>query len=169
MKNAVKESIATRPYLSFGLGEETFAVDVVKTREILDVIDITRVPQTPEFMLGVINLRGGVVPVIDLRLKFGLPKTAITRDTCIIVVEVAIDGEITVVGVLTDSVREVLELAQDQIEPPPRIGTRLKTEFIKGMGNLEGEFLIILDIDRIFSSDELVLVKKTADNHDSDG
>lgn len=168
MKSALKESIATTPCLSFGLGKETFAIDVVKAREILDVVSITRVPQTPEFMLGVINLRGSVVPVIDLRLKFGLPGTETTRDSCIIVVEVEIDGETTVVGILTDTVKEVMELPQDRIEPPPRIGTRLKTEFIKGMGNLDGEFLIILNIDRIFSSDELILVKNSAENSDCD-
>ncbi|HXV21977.1 MAG TPA: chemotaxis protein CheW [Desulfuromonadales bacterium] len=149
----------TRQYLTFRLGEETFAVDVTKAREVLDFIPPTRVPQTPGYMLGVINLRGSVVPVVDLRLKFGLAATATTRDTCIIVLEITADGEATIVGAVADSVQEVLELEAEQIEPPPRIGTRLKTEFIRGMGNHDGRFLILLDIDRVFSTDELSLVQ----------
>lgn len=167
--SAVEEMKATTPYLSFVLGDETFAVDVLKAREILDLINVTRVPQTPDFMLGVINLRGSVVPVIDLRLFFGMPQAEKTRDTCIIVMEVTIDGEVTVVGALSDSVKEVMELTTDAIEPPPRIGTKLKTEFIKGMGNQDGQFFIILDIDRVFSSDELALMKSTADQPETEG
>jgi purine-binding chemotaxis protein CheW len=149
----------TRQYLTFRLGEETFAVDVTKAREILDFAPPTRVPQTPGYMLGVINLRGSVVPVVDLRTKFGLAATATTRDTCIIVLEITADGESTIVGAVADSVQEVLELDAEQIEPPPRIGTRLKTEFIRGMGNHDDRFLILLDIDRVFSTDELSLVQ----------
>jgi purine-binding chemotaxis protein CheW len=158
MKN--KEHELAAQYLTFRLGEEVFAVDVAKTREVLDVIDITRVPGTPAYMLGVINLRGGVVPVIDLRLKFGLPVAERTRETCIIVLDVTLDGETTVIGAVADSVREVLDLDSSQIEPPPRIGTRLKTEYIRGMGRIDdNRFLILLDIDRVFSSEELTLVQ----------
>jgi len=149
----------TTQFLTFRLGQETFAVDVTKAREVLDYVPPTRVPQTPRFMLGVINLRGGVVPVIDMRQKFGLAPVERTRDTCIIVLEIAVDGETTVVGALADSVREVLELGAEQIEPPPRIGTRLNTEFIKGMGKRDEEFLILLNIDRVFSTDEIALVQ----------
>ncbi len=149
----------TNQYLTFRLGEEIFAVDVIKAREVLDFSPPTRVPQTPAYMLGVINLRGSVVPVVDLRLKFGLPATATSRDTCIIVLEITADGEATIVGAVADSVQEVLELDADRIEPPPRIGTRLKTEFIRGMGNQDDRFLILLDIDRVFSADELSLVQ----------
>ena len=145
--------------LTFRLGEEVFAVDVTKAREVLDFSAITRVPQTPRFMLGVINLRGSVVPVIDLRQKFGLAAVERTRDTCIVVLEITIDGETTVVGAVADSVQEVLELEPDQVEPPPRIGTRLKTEFIRGMGSCGDRFLILLDIDRVFSAEELSLVQ----------
>lgn len=153
-------SVATiteaRQYLTFKLGEEVYALDVAKVREILEVTGITRVPQTPDYMRGVINLRGSVVPVMDLRLKFGMAETAQTVNTCIIVVEVELDGETLVVGALADSVQEVFDLEPEQIEPPPRIGTRLKTDFIKGVGCREGILLMILDIDRIFSSDDLV-------------
>ena len=155
----VAEATTTMQYLTFKLGEETFAVDVIKAQEILDFVAPTWVPQTPRFMLGVINLRGSVVPVIDLRQKFGMTESERTRDTCIVVMEIEVDGERTVVGTLVDSVQEVLDLNTENLEPPPRIGTRLKTEFIKGMGNLNGEFLIILDIDRVFSTDELVLIE----------
>ena len=155
----------TTQYLSFKLGEEVFAVDVAKVREILDVTAITKVPQTPEYMRGVINLRGSVVPVMDMRLKFGLPATGRTVNTCIIVMEVVHDGETMVLGSLADSVQEVLELEPDQIEPPPRIGTRFRTDFIKGMGKYNDLFIIILDIDRIFNAEDLdTLADALSDN-----
>ena len=109
-------------------------------------------------MRGVINLRGSVVPVLDMRLKFGLTRTEKTVDTCIIVVEVFFEDESTIIGALVDSVQEVLELEPDQIEPAPRIGTQLKTEFIKGMGKRDDRFMILLDIDKVFSSEELAVV-----------
>lgn len=142
-------------YLTFKLGEEIFALEVGKVREILDFTTVTKVPQTPDFMRGVINLRGGVVPVIDLRLKFGMPQTEKTVNTCIIVVEVKLEGETVILGALSDSVQEVVDLDPDQIEPAPRIGTRLNTEYLKGMGKRDGKFIIILDIDRVFTGEEL--------------
>jgi purine-binding chemotaxis protein CheW len=154
----------TTQYLTFKLDEEIFALDVAKVREILEESSITKVPQTPEFMRGVINLRGSVVPVIDLRLKFGMSRTEKTVNTCIIVVEVQLDDEIIVLGALADSVQEVIEMEPTQIEAAPHIGSRLNTDFIKGMGKVDGRFIMILDIDRVFSSDELVSVKgQTAD------
>jgi purine-binding chemotaxis protein CheW len=111
-------------------------------------------------MLGVINLRGSVVPVIDMRRKFGMEKVEQTVDTCIIVLEVDVEGESIVVGALADSVSEVLDIKPDQIEPPPRLGTKLNTDFIQGMGNCNDEFVIILDIDKVFSVDELQLVRE---------
>lgn len=149
----------TRQYLTFKLEEEVFAVDVAKVREILDFTTVTKVPRTPEFMRGVINLRGSVVPVIDMRLKFSLSKTEKTVNTCIVVVEITLDNETTVLGALADSVQEVIELGPDHIEPAPRIGIRLKTEFISGMGKRDGNFIMILDIDKVFTSDEVALVQ----------
>ncbi len=145
----------TTQYLTFRLQEEIYAVDVANIREILDFITITKVPKSPEFMRGVINLRGSVVPVIDMKLKFGLPKTEKTVNTCIIVMEISVDGETVIIGSLADAVQEVLEMEPEQIEPAPRIGTRLNTEFIKGMGKRNDQFLMILDIDRLFSFDEI--------------
>ena len=150
--HAVKE-VST--YLTFGLGEETFALDVGNVREVLDLVNVTRVPRTPAFMRGVINLRGSVVPVVDMRLKFGLSAAADTVDTCIIVAEIVLDGEITVIGALADSVKEVFQISAEEIEPPPSIGMQLNTEFIRGMGKQGEEFIIILDVNRIFSSEEL--------------
>ncbi len=155
-------------YLSFKLGEEIFAVDVAKVREILDVTAITKVPQTPDFMRGVINLRGSVVPVMDMRLKFGMPPTERTVNTCIIVMEVTQDGETTVLGSLADSVQEVLDLEPDQIEAAPRIGTRLRSDFIKGMGKQNERFIIILDIDRIFNAGELEVIAGTMTEMDGE-
>jgi purine-binding chemotaxis protein CheW len=151
--------IETTQYLTFKLEDEVFALDISKVREVLDFTTITKVPRTPEFMRGVINLRGSVVPVVDMRLKFGLPKTEKTVNTCIIIVEISLDGDTAVLGALADSVQEVIELEPGQIEPAPRIGTRLRTEFIRGMGKRDEHFIIILDIDRVFSADELSLVQ----------
>ena len=145
----------TRQYLTFKLAEEIFAVDVAKVREILEFTSITKVPQTPDFMRGVINLRGSVVPVMDMRLKFGMPVTEKTVNTCIIVVEVNHGGETIIIGALADSVQEVFELEPEQIEPAPRIGTKLNTDFILGMGKHDGQFIMILDIDRTFTSEEI--------------
>lgn len=151
----------TNQYLTFMLDQEVFALGIAKVREVLDYTAITKVPKTPDFMRGVINVRGGVVPVVDLRVKFGMAPTPQTVNTCIIIVEIAMEGEVTILGVLADKVEEVLDLDPAQIEPAPRIGTRLRTDFIKGMGKREEQFIIILDIDRVFSGEELVSV---ADN-----
>jgi purine-binding chemotaxis protein CheW len=146
-------------YLTFKLEDEVFALDISKVREVLDFTSITKVPKTPEFMRGVINLRGSVVPVVDLRLKFGMSRTEKTVNTCIIITEVTVDNETTVLGALADSVQEVMDLGPDHIEPAPKIGTRLNTEFILGMGKRDNTFVIILDIDKVFSVDELALVQ----------
>jgi purine-binding chemotaxis protein CheW len=147
-------------YLTFKLQDEIFALDISTVREVLDFTIITKVPKTPDFMRGVINLRGSVVPVIDLRLKFGMTGTEKTVNTCVIIVEVKVDEETVILGVLADSVQEVMDLENDQIEPAPRIGTHLKTDFIKGMGKHNDQFLMILDIDKVFSSNELADLRK---------
>jgi purine-binding chemotaxis protein CheW len=154
------EITETRQYLTFKLDSEVYAIDVAQVREILEVSGITRVPQTPPYMRGVINLRGSVVPVMDLRLKFGMSETLQTINTCIVVVEAFFEGETLVVGALADSVQEVFELEPAQIEPPPRMGTRLNTEFIRGMGNHEGQFIMILDIDKVFSMEDMTLLQE---------
>ena len=155
------ESIAeTTQFLTFRLEEELFALDIGKVREVLDFTSITKVPQTPDYMRGVINLRGSVVPVVDLRLKFGMTMAEKTVNTCVIIVEVDMDGEKVVMGAMADSVQEVLDLEPDHIEPPPRIGTKLNLDFIRGMGKHQEQFLIILDIDKVFTIEELELVQE---------
>lgn len=157
---AETNNIETNQYLTFKLEDEVFGLAIGKVREVLDFTTITKVPRTPEYMRGVINLRGSVVPVVDLHLKFGLAQTEKTVNTCIIIVEISMEGEITVLGALADSVQEVVELEPEQIEPAPKIGTKLNTEFIKGMGKREDQFIILLDIDKVFSNEELSVVQR---------
>lgn len=160
---SVKGITVTTQYLSFNLDEEEFALDISRVREVLDYTKITKVPQAFNFMKGVINLRGSVVPVIDLKEKFGIgtaEKTVLSR---IIICEINIDEGLTVIGALADSVQEVMEIEPENIEPVPRIGTRLNTEFLKGMGKREDEFILILDIDKVFSADELFFVQQAGD------
>ncbi len=152
---SVQAITETRQYLTFKLDHEIFALDVATVREVLDFTTVTKIPRTPEFMRGVINLRGSVVPVVDLRLAFGMTATEKTVNTCIVVVEVCLEGETTIMGALADSVEEVIDLEPEQIQPAPRLGTSIKTDFIRGMGKREAQFLMILDIDRVFSAEEL--------------
>ena len=152
---SVSHITETTQYLTFKLDEEVFALDVGKVKEILEYTTVTKVPQTPDFMRGVINLRGSVVPVIDLRLKFGMTATEQSINTCIIVAEVEMEGETILLGALADSVQEVNEMEPGQIEAVPHIGKRLNTDFIKGMGKQDNHFVMILDIDKVFTSEEL--------------
>lgn len=155
---AVEGITETSQYLTFMLDDEIYAIDIQQVREVLDFTEITRVPRMPDYMRGVINLRGGVVPVVDLRLKFEMTATEKTVDTCIIIMEITIDGETNLLGALADSVSEVLVLEPEQVEPAPKLGMRLRTEFIKGMGKKKEDFIIILDIDKVFSADELTSI-----------
>jgi purine-binding chemotaxis protein CheW len=157
-----KELLEMNQYLAFNLENEVFAFDISKVREVLEFDTVTKVPQTPEMMKGVINLRGSVVPVIDMRVKFGMGETLKTVNTVIIIIEIVLDGTSTMIGALVDSVQEVMDLDSDHIEPPPKIGTKLNTDFIRGMGKQDGEFLIILDIEKIFSSEELDFVQQAS-------
>ena len=149
-------------YLTFMLGEEVFALNISTVREVLELTNITRIPRTPKFMRGVINLRGHAVPVVDLRQKFGMSPVKETVDTCIIIVECGYEGEDSVMGAMVDSVNEVFEMQPDSIESAPKMGTVIKAEYIQGMGKQEGHFIIILDIGRIFSPEELSMVQQAA-------
>jgi purine-binding chemotaxis protein CheW len=162
-ETSIETGVSTQ-YLTFKLGEETFALDVAEVREILDFTTITKVPMTPPFMRGVINLRGSVVPVMDLRLMFNMSETEKTVNSCVIVIEMTMDCDNVVIGVLADAVQEVIDLEPAQIEPAPRIGTKMNTEYLQGMGKYNGAFLMILNIDRIFSSSDLDLALGVADN-----
>jgi purine-binding chemotaxis protein CheW len=149
-------------YITFKLGQEMFAINVAQVREVLELPLITKVPSAPEYMRGVVNVRGKAIPVVDLRLKFGLARGTDNVHTRVVVMELGIDGESIVVGGIADSVHEVIELEPSQIEPPPSLAMRWRTDLILGMGRRGDEFIIILDIGAVFSSDELALV--TGDN-----
>ena len=147
-------------YLTFQLGEELFAANVGKVLEILEIPKITKVPRSPDFMRGVINLRGSVLPVIDTRSKFGLPQTNDTVNTCIIVLSVALDGQDITIGAISDSVHEVIEIEENQMQPAPSIGSKYKSEFIDGMVKRDEHFIMILNMDKIFSSDEASILQE---------
>jgi purine-binding chemotaxis protein CheW len=149
------ETSNANQYLTFTLDNEQYAISVSKVREVLEHTKITKLPRTAVFMKGIINLRGAGVPVIDLRLKFGLPETPITKDTSIIVMEVESQDGVVVVGALADAVHEVVEIEEASIEEAPRFGTRLAAEFIRGVGKRDELFIIILDIDKIFNTEEM--------------
>ena len=147
-------------YMTFKLGDELFAINVSQVREVLEVLQITKVPTAPAYMRGVLNVRGQAIPVVDLRQRFGLSGAADTVNTRVIVMEVDIDGETAVIGGLADSVHEVIELEPGNINPPPQIAMRWRTDFILGMGKRGEEFIIILDVNAVFSSEELVSVSE---------
>ncbi|HUO30091.1 MAG TPA: chemotaxis protein CheW [Bryobacteraceae bacterium] len=149
----------TGQYMTFKLGNELFAISVAQVREVLEVSQITRVPTAPAYMRGVVNVRGQSTPVVDLRLKFGLPPAPDGVHTRIIVMELRLDGEATVLGGVADSVHEVIELEPGNINPPPRIAMRWRTDFIQGMGKRGDDFIIILDVNAVFSSEDRALVQ----------
>lgn len=149
------QSDHTLQYVTFTLNDDLYGLAVTQTREILDHVTVTKVPQSSADLLGVINLRGQVVPVIDMHLKLRLPARQAENNSCTIVTEVEIDDEMHVVGILVDEVREVLELTKDMIEPAPRLGSCINTNFIKGMGKVDEKFMVLLDINRLFSEAEI--------------
>lgn len=148
-------------FLTFLLGGEMFAISIVPIKEIIEYGALTGVPMMPAFIRGVINLRGRVVPVIDIALRFGRPPTGETRRTCIVIVEILADGEKQDVGVIVDSVSEVLDIPHSEIEPPPTFGAHVRADFIYGMGKIAGRFVIILDVDKVLSIEEMALIGQT--------
>ena len=151
-------TVTGNTYLTFHLDGELFGLNIHLVREVLEYTAITRVPMTAEFMRGVINVRGHVVPVVDLRRKFGLAKAEQTVNTCIIIVELEVDGESSTMGALVDGVQEVLDIMPGQIETTPRLGSRIDTRFIQGIAKQNDDFVILLNIQAIFSMDELSML-----------
>ena len=145
-------------FLTFILGDEIYGIEILKAREIIGLMDITTVPQTPDYMKGVINLRGKVIPVIDLRMKFAMQEEAHTRETCVIVVEV----NNTSIGIIVDSVSEVSDIGGGEIETAPKFGQGIDTSFIMGLGKVKDKIIILLDIDAVLSSEELEMVEELA-------
>jgi len=143
-----------RQYLAFALAGGDYAVGILKVKEILQFEEITTVPSTPRSIRGVLNLRGSVVPVVDLALKLGLPEIPVTGRTCVLVVETGLEGGATVMGLMVDAVSEVLELGADDVEEPPTFGPRVKLDYLLGIGKVRRKFVLLLDIDKIISADE---------------
>ena len=158
-----RNSARAGQYLTFVTAGEEYAIRILKVKEIVEYSTITAVPNTPGWIRGVTNLRGSVVPVIDLAVKFALPASRITKFSCIIITEVMSEGEMLTLGVLADSVSQVLDLLEDDIEDPPPFGTRVKLEYLLGMGRMDRKFCLILDIDKVLSADELLTVAESAD------
>jgi len=156
------EVLETQSYLTFRLDDEIFAASVSHVIEILELTRITRVPRSPEFMRGVINLRGSVLPVIDTRLKFGLPKAEDTVNTCIMVLNVESEGKKIMLGAIVDAVREVMEITEADIQPAPSIGARYKSEFLNGMVKSHDQFIMMLNIQLVFTTDEMSLLQEVS-------
>jgi purine-binding chemotaxis protein CheW len=155
---ATKKEVTEGKFLTFVLGNEEYGIEILRVREIMGLLDITTVPQTPDYMKGVINLRGKVIPVIDLRLKFSMPEEEHTKETCVIVAEV----NNTSIGIIVDSVSEVLDIKSGEIEETPSFGQGIDTDFIMGMGKTKEKIIILLDIERVLSSEEMEMVKQHA-------
>jgi purine-binding chemotaxis protein CheW len=151
----VQEATEQTQYLTFYLAGEEYAIGILRVKEILEYDTLTPVPQTPPSIRGVINLRGRVVPVVDLAAKFGLPPSPLTKRTCIVIVEVTLDGHPTVMGVLADAVSQVMDLAPGDIAAPPVFGTRVRVDYLQGMGKVGKKFILLLDVDRVLAAPEL--------------
>ena len=156
--HAVKITEEQQQYLTFLLGGEMFSIGILNIKEIIEYGSLTTVPMMPDFIRGVINLRGAVVPVIDLSARFGHAQSSITRRSCIVIIEVETNGEKHDVGVVVDSVSEVLEIPASEIEPAPTFGAKVRADFIAGMGKVNNKFVIILDVDRVLSIDEMAVI-----------
>ncbi|MBU3697338.1 chemotaxis protein CheW [Dechloromonas sp.] len=155
---------APQQYLTFTLGGEMFAVAILNVKEIIEYGTVTEIPMMPGFIRGVINLRGAVVPVIDLSCRFGGKSTQVARRTCIVIIELIQDDQKHDIGVMVDAVSEVLEIARAEIEPPPSFGAKIRTDFISGMGKVSGKFVIILDVARVLSVEEIAMLTQVGDN-----
>jgi purine-binding chemotaxis protein CheW len=152
----------TEQYLTFTLGGELFAIGILAIKEIIEYSSLTRVPMMPAYLRGVINLRGAVVPVADLLVRFGKQPSEVTKRTCIVIIEINANGERQAVGVVVDAVDSVLDIPASEIEPPPAFGTRIATDFIQGMGKVNGRFVILLDVNYVLGADEMALLVQTA-------
>ena len=155
-----KAAVREGKYLTFSLGEEEYGIGILKIREIIGMMKITPVPQTPAYVKGVINLRGKVIPVLDLRLRFDMPEIDYTDRTCIVVVEISGHAGTVQIGLVVDSVSEVLNIRAEDIADTPSFGARVDTDYISGMAKMEGGVKILLDIDRVLSSDEISALEK---------
>ena len=161
-KKPAAASGAPQQYLTFFLDRESYAIDIMVIKEIIEFGQLTEVPRMPGFVRGVINLRGAVVPVIDLCARFGNRAATVSRRTCVVIIEAVNDGEQQVIGVMVDAVSAVLDIPREQIEPAPTFGAHIRADFIAGMGKVDGRFVIILDVDHVLSMDEMASLAAVA-------
>lgn len=163
MDQAIRATtIKTGKYLTFSLEKEEYGIGILKVKEIIGMMPITSVPRTPEFVKGVVNLRGKVIPVLDLRAKFEMPPVPYTERTCIIVVEIDLSASTILIGIVVDSVCEVLNIREEEIEETPKFGTRLKHDYILGMAKRDGGVKILLNIDKVLSSEEITEIAQAS-------
>ncbi len=169
MSVAQSDTIAagTHKYLTFTLGEEAYGVDILRVQEIIGIMPVTRVPQTPSFVRGVINLRGRVIPVVDLRVKFDTGTAEDTERTCIIVLQVS-GKTSSIMGAVVDEVSEVVDIANEQIEATPEFGGGIETDFVRGVGKIDNRVVMLLDIDKVLSASEVKVLKRVASSHTDD-
>lgn len=160
--NILSSAEQTQQYLTFMLGGDVFASGILAIKEIIEYSDLTAVPMMPAYVRGVINLRGAAVPVIDLLVRFGKKPSDVTKRTCIVIMEIATLGERQDVGVVVDSVDAVLDIPASEIEPPPAFGAKISTDFIRGVGKVNGRFVILLDVNHVLAVDEVVLLTQAA-------
>jgi len=156
MTTATKEAVEQKQYLTFLLANEEYAIGILKVKEIIEYDTVTTVPKTPRWVRGVINLRGAVVPVVDLSIKFGLELTPVAKTTCIVIVETQFESQNTTIGIIVDAVSQVMELASEDLQPVPEFGTRVKVDYLLGMAQLGKKFALLLDVDKVLSTDELL-------------
>src|SRR5215467_3030441 len=170
MTTATKETVEQKQYLTFLLANEEYAIGILKVKEIIEYDTVTTVPKTPKWVRGVINLRGAVVPVVDLALKFGLEMKPVTKTTCIVIVETQFESQNTIIGIIADAVSQVMELAAEDLQPVPECGTRVKVDYLLGMAQLGKKFALLLDVDKVLSTDELLHLSgvTTEEGHDGD-
>ena len=164
MATATKEGIEQQQYLTFFLAGEEYAISILKVREIIEYDTVTVVPKTPKWIRGVINLRGSVVPVVDLAVKFGIEERPVTRTTCIVILEGQLENHNTTMGIVADSVNQVMDLAEQDVREVPEFGTRVQVEYLLGMAQLGKKFALLLDVHKVLSTDELLNLDEASAN-----
>ncbi len=172
MATATKEGIEQQQYLTFLLAGEEYAISILKVKEIIEYDTVTVVPKTPKWIRGVINLRGSVVPVVDLAVKFGLEERPVTRTSCIVILEGLLENQNTTMGIVADAVSQVMDLASDDIREVPEFGTRVQVNYLLGMAQMGKKFALMLDVDKVLSTDELLNLDQVSTNAgttDADG
>jgi purine-binding chemotaxis protein CheW len=165
MATATKEAVEQQQYLTFLLAGEEYAISILQVKEIIEYDTVTTVPKTPKWIRGVINLRGSVVPVVDLGVKFGMEERAVTKTSCIVIIETQFEGQNATIGIVADAVSQVMDLAADDIRAVPEFGTRIKVDYLLGMAQLGKKFALLLNVDKVLSTDELLnLTELSADS-----